>query len=417
MKRVKQKLCLLLGTFILVNGLPILSVNAREVSTPSYATETEDDTDSQTAIINGQEVILEQPIKAGKEEADTTQAPKEDLIENNIKRNLNDTQFIAMYRLYNPNNQEHFYTASEQERDYLRQIGWGQYEGIGWYAPAFGQEVYRLYNPILKDHHYTQDQNEVNILTSQHSWVYEGLAWYSDTAQTMPVHRLFNPKLSSGSHHYTPDENEVAILKTRGWNYEGISWYASAQGQQSNEDVLLLGVNNYNQYALGTPSGCEGASLLQALQYKGQLTDWSLRQFLNTIPISPNNNPNTGFVGSPFVENPWTYSAIYPAPLTTWGQAYGNVENISGSSVDTLLNELQNGNPVVVWTTINFKPVRWGKWPFGMAVNNNHAVTLDGYNKVGNQLHVSDPISGSYWLNKTTFETIYNARQYAVVVR
>ncbi|MDT2469749.1 hypothetical protein P7D68_06030, partial [Enterococcus avium] len=56
-------------------------------------------------------------------------------------------------------------------------------------------------------------------------------------------------------------------------------------------------------------------------------------------------------------------------------------------------------------------------WPFTVAANNNHAVTLDGFNKAGNQVHVSDPISGSYWLSRTTFEAIYNARKFAVVVR
>ena len=129
-------------------------------------------------------------------------------------------------------------------------------------------------------------------------------------------------------HHYTLDENEKRVITKQGWKYEGIGWYAVGTGQQSNDDYRLLGVKNYNQYALGAPSGCEGASLLQALQYKGKLTNWSLRQFLNTIPKSPNGNLNNGFVGSPFVENSWTYSAIYPAPLTTWGQKYGNVQNI-----------------------------------------------------------------------------------------
>ncbi|MGL9870224.1 hypothetical protein IGJ11_002687 [Enterococcus sp. DIV0691] len=81
-------------------------------------------------------------------------------------------------------------------------------------------------------------------------------------------------------------------------------------------------MKNYNQYVLGAPSGCEGASLLQALQYKGKLTNWSLRQFLNMISKSPNGNSNNGFFGSPFVENSWTYSAIYPASLTTWGQKF-----------------------------------------------------------------------------------------------
>ena len=226
---------------------------------------------------------------------------------------------------------------------------------------------------------------------------------------------MYNKKVNW--HHYTLDENEKRVITKQGWKYEGVGWYAVGNGQQSNDDYKLLGVKNYNQYALGAPSGCEGASLLQALQYKGKLTNWSLTQFLNTIPKSPNGNPNNGFVGSPFVENSWTYSAIYPAPLTTWGQKYGNVQNISGSSMNTLLNEVKNGNPVVAWVTINFQPIRWGNWSFGVAANNNHAVTLDGYNKGSNQVHVSDPISGSYWMSRTTFENIYNARKYAVVVR
>lgn len=44
-------------------------------------------------------------------------------------------------------------------------------------------------------------------------------------------------------------------------------------------------------------------------------------------------------------------------------------------------------------------------------------MTLDGYNKGSNQVHVSDPIIGSYWMGRTTFENIYNARKYAVVIR
>ncbi|MFB8538758.1 C39 family peptidase [Enterococcus thailandicus] len=207
------------------------------------------------------------------------------------------------------------------------------------------------------------------------------------SVQTFPMYRLFNPY--SGEHFYTRDTGERDKLRKIGWNYEGVGWQAPTTG----------------------------ASLLQALQYKGKITNWSLTQFLNTIPKSTNGNPNTGFVGSPFVENSWTYSAIYPAPLTTWGQKYGNVQNISGSSMNILLNEVKSGNPVVAWVTINFQPIRWGNWNFGVAANNNHAVTLDGYNKGSNQVHVSDPISGSYWLSRTTFENIYNARKYAVVVK
>ncbi|MBO1103503.1 C39 family peptidase [Enterococcus hirae] len=369
----------------------------------------------QTAIINGQEVILEAPEKAGQSEANATQAPKEALMDGSMIRSLRAAvKTIPMYRLFNPHSGEHFYTRDTDERDNLRRIGW-KYEGVGWQAPTSGDPVYRLYNRYNGEHFYTLNVKERDSITKQ-GWTYEGIGWYSyKGANGIPVSRLYNKKVNW--HHYTLDENEKRVITKQGWKYEGVGWYAVGNGQQSNNDYKLLGVKNYNQYALGAPSGCEGASLLQALQYKGKLTNWSLRQFLNTIPKSPNGNPNNGFVGSPFVENSWTYSAIYPAPLTTWGQKYGNVQNISGSSMNTLLNEVKNGNPVVAWVTINFQPICWGNWSFGVSENNNHAVTLDGYNKGSNQVHVSDPISGSYWMSRTTFENIYNARKYVVVVR
>lgn len=372
---------------------------------------------SQTAVINGQEVQLEAPKKSTQDEASTTQAPKEEL-QNDGQRSQRSARSIAqlaMYRLYNPNSGEHFYTRDTNERDHLRKVGW-RYEGIGWQAPVSGDPVYRMYNPNAGDHHYTMNSYERDNL-KRHGWRYEGISWYSDKNKGMKVYRAYNPNARAGAHNYTTNYNEQKNLQNHGWRNEGVAWYAVGVGQGSNEDYRLLGVKNYNQYALGAPSGCEGASLLQALQYKGKITGWGLNQFLNTIPKSSNGNPNNGFVGSPFVENSWTYSAIYPAPLTSWGKKYGNVQDISGSSMNTLLNEVKSGNPIVTWVTVNFQPIRWGQWDFGVAANNNHAVTLDGYNKPSNQVHVSDPISGSYWMSRTTFENIYNARKYAVAVR
>ncbi len=392
------------------NNNTIFSSNSSELNGQNI----ENSIEKQTAVVNGEVVELEPPVKEGQAEANATEAPKEDLVQGNARSFRAAASSIPMYRLYNPNSGEHFYTKTVSERDHLRSVGW-RYEGIGWQAPTNGNPVYRLYNPNAGDHHYTLLASERDHLKKV-GWRDEGISWYSPNSG-IPLYRLYNPNAKAGSHHYTPITSERDNLKKAGWRYEGIAWYAVGNGEQSHEDYRLLGVRNYNQYALGAPSGCEGASLLQALQYKGKLSGWSLRSFLNTIPKSSNGNPNNGFVGSPFVENAYTYSAIYPAPLTTWSQKYGNVQNISGSSMNTLINEVKNGNPVVAWVTINFQPIRWGNWSFGVAANNNHAVTLDGFNKAGNQVHVSDPISGSYWLSRTTFEAIYNARKFAVVVR
>lgn len=189
--------------------------------------------------------------------------------------------------------------------------------------------------------------------------------------------------------------------------------FVSNSGQKISK-VYYLGAPNYNQYQLGAPSGCEGTALLQAEQTKGRLKGWSLRQFLDTMPRA--TTPYNGFVGSPYEEKYWVYSAMYPAPLTSWAKRYGNAANVSGASTDDLIGEITRGNPSVVWVTINFKTPNWGKWPFGWAVNNNHAVTLDGWDPTRNMVHVSDSISGSYWISKGTFESVYNERKYAVLI-
>jgi len=80
-----------------------------------------------------------------------------------------DVSGIEMYRLYNPNSGEHFYTSSTEEKSVLVNAGW-KYEGIGWTAPSDGDPVYRLYNANAGDHHYTLDKNEKDTLIS-YGWM------------------------------------------------------------------------------------------------------------------------------------------------------------------------------------------------------------------------------------------------------
>ena len=129
-----------------------------------------------------------------------------------------------MYRLYNPNGGEHFYTASEVERDGLVDLGW-QYEGVGWTAPISSTvPVYRLYNPNGGDHHYTMSEEEMTGLVKL-GWNYEGVGWYSDPEEGTPLYRQYNPNATSGSHNYTTSKEENDSLVALGWKAEGIGWY------------------------------------------------------------------------------------------------------------------------------------------------------------------------------------------------
>lgn len=130
----------------------------------------------------------------------------------------------AMYRLYNANSGEHFYTKDTNEKASLVRLGWKD-EGIGWYAPSAGSDVYRLYNPNTGDHHYTLNPAEKAMLVTL-GWKYEGVGWQSDVNQAVPLYRVYNPyKRGAGSHNYTTNTAEVANLVRIGWKDEGIGWY------------------------------------------------------------------------------------------------------------------------------------------------------------------------------------------------
>ena len=133
---------------------------------------------------------------------------------------------IAMYRLYNPNSYEHFYTGNAKEKDALVKMGW-KYEGIGWYAPKTSNTpVYRLYNPNNGgDHHYTKNKKEYDALCKA-GWKGEDIRWYSDDAKGVPVYREYNPGQPIRNHNYTANKKEHDYLvKTAGWKNEGIGWY------------------------------------------------------------------------------------------------------------------------------------------------------------------------------------------------
>ncbi len=141
------------------------------------------------------------------------------------------TVAVTMYRLYNPNSGEHFYTRSELERNHLASIGW-QDEGVAWFAPEMSNiPVFRLYNPNAGDHHYTSSNAEMKNLISV-GWTYEDIGWFSDEANGIPIYRQYNPNATgAGSHNYTQNDAEKNILIAAGWKDENIAWYGCDPGK------------------------------------------------------------------------------------------------------------------------------------------------------------------------------------------
>ncbi|MCR5211483.1 MAG: SH3 domain-containing protein [Lachnospiraceae bacterium] len=129
---------------------------------------------------------------------------------------------VDMYRFYNQNSGEHFYSGDEKEKDELVTAGW-IFEGTGWKAPKeSGVPVYRLYNPNAGYHHFTTDLSERESLISL-GWTDEGIGFYSSEEKSVPVYREYDG--NSGHHNYTTEISEHEGLMSLGWKGEGIAWY------------------------------------------------------------------------------------------------------------------------------------------------------------------------------------------------
>ncbi|QHI73431.1 S-layer homology domain-containing protein [Aminipila terrae] len=195
-------------------------------------------------------------------------------------------------------------------------------------------------------------------------------------------------------------------------------------------DYRVINVPYISQlYPVNAPVGCEGTSLLMGMKAKGYAQGIGLYDFLNNMPRHE-SNPEKGFVGSPFKADltKKTRTTINPPVLVAYAKNYGNVADFSGSSVDELQAEILDGNPVVVYETMN-----WEK-PFYRYYNiegkqkrllsNNHVILACGYDKKTNMYYIADPYNiknlkgeDKYWINGTTFEQIYNERRYAIVIQ
>lgn len=132
---------------------------------------------------------------------------------------------VHMFRMYDPNSGEHFYTGSEEERENLIKAGWN-YEGVGFTFPlTTGDPVHRLYDPVTGEHLYTMDEAEKARLEAA-GWNYEGIAFNSGFEDEVPQHRLHNPNETRGAYHFTSSLEERENLLAAGWEYQGIGWYS-----------------------------------------------------------------------------------------------------------------------------------------------------------------------------------------------
>lgn len=141
-----------------------------------------------------------------------------------------------LFRSYNPNSGEHFFTTDYAEASWLASQGWVG-EQTAWSVPEKGDIVYRLYNPNAGDHIYTKSIVEYDWLAEQ-GWTQEGASFLSDTRDEVPVYRSYNKNaLKAGAHMFTTSKSEHDGLINIGWNNEDISFYAESSYSKLEKEV------------------------------------------------------------------------------------------------------------------------------------------------------------------------------------
>lgn len=166
--------------------------------------------------------------------------------------------------------------------------------------------------------------------------------------------------------------------------------------------------------------GCEVTSLAMLLQSAGIKVDKvTLAKQLkkDPTPYSFKNgqtyfgNPNVGFVGDMYSDVRPGYG-VYHGPLVALAKTYlGNrVIDLTGEGFSAIENQLDQGIPVVVITSVTYHAVpssEWMTWrtPNGTfrGTKKEHAVLITGYSK--NELYFNDPLKSkkNFMTNRQAF--------------
>ncbi|WP_114746885.1 C39 family peptidase [Falsibacillus pallidus] len=184
-------------------------------------------------------------------------------------------------------------------------------------------------------------------------------------------------------------------------------------------DVPIIAQNPELKY------GCEVTSLAMLLQdagVKAGKMELAQKVAKDPDPVVKSRNgdiikwgdPSKGFVGD--MTGRHMGYAVYDQPLENLMNEYlpGRTVNLTGQPFDRLLEQIQNGKPVIVWTTGDFRlPDRWESWSHGAKKIRTpldlHVVVLVGYD--ADSVYLNDPLSGkkAVKVNKARFIASWKA--------
>ncbi|MFW5702908.1 MAG: hypothetical protein ACOCXP_02990 [Candidatus Dojkabacteria bacterium] len=146
-----------------------------------------------------------------------------------------DAEGIPVYRFWSESKRGHFYTISEAEKDNVerRDRSW-RLETIGFFAEPTSNctglnQVYRFWSSRYQKHFYTISEEERDyVITNNPNWQYELAAFCaskSNKSGYVPVYRFWSERYRG--HFYTTStwEKNHLITNNPNWKYEQVAFY------------------------------------------------------------------------------------------------------------------------------------------------------------------------------------------------
>ncbi len=147
----------------------------------------------------------------------------------------NDIIRLDVYRFYNPNAGGHFFTADPVEKSVVEGSGSFNFEGIGFSGIQEGTAstedavpIYRFFNSERGNHFFTAFEAEKDYIVTLDDFVFEGVGFFAfdtESSSTVPIYRFFDQ--NAGGHFFTASDHEKDTLISNGqFSYEGEAFFA-----------------------------------------------------------------------------------------------------------------------------------------------------------------------------------------------
>jgi len=204
----------------------------------------------------------------------------------------------------------------------------------------------------------------------------------------------------------------IGVVKNNPYN--GITYYVTNNNEYIHGGYISsekpagkqLAVTNIKQNP-DLPNGCEITSLTIVLNYKGYNVDKCVMSD-NYLPKWPDlsGDPEYYYLREPRSNGFYCFATCLGITIDNYNTANGTAitySNLTGSDVSALYNEIENGNPVVVWGTLKWRTPR--AYSNGL-YSNLHCMVLSGYTDT--TVTIEDPIYGAATvISRSTFETVW----------